>query len=149
MDTHVDSRTYTKKLRVNHYVYSCTIPFASRYMKKLRREVWHPCVTTFEHKPLVILFARLSLFSLLYSSIPVTESQCVWPYYNGYLHTEWARSEYLLHREGANPILELSQSLATPSDIPRTYFTTSHLREDSSKNQSMSSCVKQLDTLMV
>src|ERR1043165_6276369 len=54
-----------------------------------------------------------------------------------------------LHREGANPILELSQSLATPSDIPRTYFTTSHLWEDSSKNQSMSSCVKQLDTLMV
>ena len=26
MDTHVDSRTYTKKLRVNLYVYSCTIP---------------------------------------------------------------------------------------------------------------------------
>src|SRR3954464_13577276 len=124
-------------------------PFLRDICQGQRRDVWHPCVTTFEHKPLVILFARLSLFSLSYFGIPVTESQCVWPDYNGYRHTEWARSEYLLHREGANPILTLSQPLAPPSDIPRTYFTTSHLREDSSKNQSMSSCVKQLDTLMV
>src|ERR1043165_7706553 len=48
-----------------------------------------------EHKPLVILFARLSLFSLLYSGIPVTMSHCFWPDYNGYRHTEWARSKYL------------------------------------------------------
>ena len=33
MDTHVDSCTYTKLLRVNLYVYSFTIPFASRYDK--------------------------------------------------------------------------------------------------------------------
>src|SRR3954465_1600725 len=78
-----------------------------------------------EHKPLVILFARLSLFSLSYSSIPVTKSECVWPDYNGYCHTEWDRSEYLLHREGANPSLELSQLLDTLSNVPKTYFTTS------------------------
>src|SRR3954465_9984874 len=52
------------------------------------------------------------------------------------------------HHEGANSSLELSPSLDTLSNVPRTYFTTSHLREDSSKNQSTSSCVKQLDTLM-
>src|ERR1041385_9000920 len=47
-----------------------------------------------------------------------------------------------LHREGANPSLELSLLLDTMSNVPRTYFTTSHLWEDSSKNQSTSSCVK-------
>src|ERR1041385_55227 len=87
-------------------------------------------------------------FSLLYSGIPVIKSQCVWPDYNGYRHTEWAQSQYLFIVKEQIPFLNY-QSLATPSDIPRTYFTTSHLREDSSKNQSMSSCVKQLDTLMV
>src|ERR1044071_7782900 len=99
--------------------------------------------------PLVSLIARLSLFWLSYSDIPVTMSHCVWPDYNGYRHTEYARSEYLLHREGANPSLELSQLLDTLSNAPRTYFTTSQSREDSSKNQSTSSCVKQLNTLMV
>src|SRR3954465_2043537 len=87
--------------------------------------------------------------SLSYSDIPVTMSQCVWPDYNGYRHTEWARSEYIFHHEGENPILELSQLLDTLSNIPRTYFTTSQSREDSSKNQSTSSCVKQLNTLMI
>src|SRR3954463_8902145 len=139
-----------KKLRVNQYVYSCTIPFASRYMTKSEERSLATMCNIFLNTSHSLSSLLVCLFSSLsYSGIPVTESQCVWPDYNGYRHTEWARSEYLLHREGANPILELSQSLATPSDIPRTYFTTSHLREDSSKNQSMSSCVKQLDTLMV
>ena len=33
MDTHDDSRTYTKFLGVNLYVYSFSIPFASLYDK--------------------------------------------------------------------------------------------------------------------
>src|SRR3954462_10536415 len=58
-----------------------------------------------EHKPLVILFARLSLFSLSYSGIPVTKSQCVWPDYNGYRHTEWALSKYLFIVKEQIPVL--------------------------------------------
>src|SRR3954463_6987402 len=58
MDTHVDSRTYTKKLRVNHYVYSCTIPFASRYMTKLEERSLAPMCNNF-------LNASHSLSSLL------------------------------------------------------------------------------------
>src|SRR4051812_21927491 len=60
--------------------------------------------------------------SLSYSDIPVTMSHYVWPNYNGYRHTEWARSEYLIHREGANPSPELSQLLDTLSNVPKTYF---------------------------
>src|SRR3954469_17615772 len=87
-------------------------------------------------------------FSLLYSGIPVTKSQCL-------ARLEWiplyrvGPKSISLHREGENPILELSQLLDTLSDVPITYFTTSQLREDSSKNQSTFACVKQLDTLMV
>src|SRR3954463_12654809 len=96
MDTHVDSRTYTKKLRVNLYVYSCTISFASRYMTKLEERSLAPMCNNFLNTShslsclLVCPFSRLS-----YSGIPVTKSQCVLPDYNGYRHTEWARSKYL------------------------------------------------------
>src|SRR3954466_14979454 len=58
-----------------------------------------------EHKPLVILFARLSLFSLSYSGIPLTMSHNVWPDYNGYRHTEWARSKYLFIVKEKIPVL--------------------------------------------
>src|SRR3954468_34198 len=47
MDTHVDPHTYTKKLRVNHYVYSCTIPFASRYMTKSEERSLAPMCNNF------------------------------------------------------------------------------------------------------
>ena len=47
------------------------------------------------HKPLVILIARLSLFLVMYTGIPVIESQSVWPDENGYRYTEWAMSLYL------------------------------------------------------
>src|ERR1041384_7586564 len=125
-------------------------PFASRYVTKLEERNLAPMCNNFLNTshPLSSLLV-CPFFSLLYSDIPMTMSHCVWPYYNGYRPTEWAQSEYLLHREGANPSLELSQLLDTLSDVPRTYFTTSQQREDSSKNQSTSSCVKQLDTLMV
>ena len=53
-----------------------------------------------DHKPSVILIARLSSFLVMYTGIPVTESQSVWPDENGYRYTEWALSLYL-HREGA------------------------------------------------
>src|SRR3954468_8640799 len=102
-----------------------------------------------DHKPSIILTARLSSFLVMYSGIPMTKSQkCL-------ARREWiplyrvGPESISLHREGANPSLELSPLLDTLSNVPRTYFTTSHLREDSSKNQSTSSCVKQLDILMV
>ena len=47
MDTHVDSRTYMKKLWVNLYVQSCTIPFASRYMTKLEERYLAPMCNNF------------------------------------------------------------------------------------------------------
>ena len=94
------------------------------------------------HKPLVILIARLSLFLVMYTGIPVIESQSVWPDENGYRYTEWALSLYLFIVKEQNPILESSPLLDTLSNVPRTYFTNSHLRENSSKNQSTSSCVK-------
>src|SRR5437763_207424 len=96
MDTHVDSRTYTKKLRVNLYVYSCTIPFASRYMTKSKERSLAPMCNNFLNTSKSLSSLLVCPFSSLsYSDIPVTESQCVWPYYNGYRHTEWARSKYL------------------------------------------------------
>src|ERR1043165_6618089 len=96
MDTHVDSRTYTKKLRVNLYVYSCTIPFASRYMTKLEERSLAPMCNNFLNTshPLSSLLVCL-YFSLLYSGISVTKSKCVWPDQNGYRHTEWAQNQYL------------------------------------------------------
>src|ERR1043165_9982237 len=109
MDTHVDSRTFTKKPRVNHYVYSCTIPFASRYMAKSEERSLAPMCKNFlntSHSLSSLLVCPFS--SLSYSGIPVTMSHCVWPDYNVYRHIEWAQSEYLLHREEANPNLELS-----------------------------------------
>src|SRR3954466_9963012 len=78
MDTHVDSRTYTKKLRVNLYVYSCTIPFASRYMTKSEERSLVPMCNNFLntiHSLSSLLVCPFS--SLSYSGIPVTESQCV------------------------------------------------------------------------
>src|SRR3954468_25084189 len=48
-----------------------------------------------DHKPSVILIARLSSFLVTYTGIPVIESQSVWPYENGYRYTEWALSLYL------------------------------------------------------
>ena len=95
-----------------------------------------------DHKPSVILIARLSSFLVTYAGIPVTESQSVWPDENGYRYTEWALSLYLFIVKEQNPILESSPLLDTLSNVPRTYFTNSHLRENSSKNQSTSSCVK-------
>src|SRR3954469_4352765 len=100
-----------------------------------------------DHKPSVILIARLSSFLVTYTGIPVI-TKCL-------ARREWiplyrvGPESISLHREGANPNLELSPLLDTLSNVPRTYFTTSHLREDASKNQSTSSCVKQLDILMV
>src|SRR4051812_38244981 len=96
MDTHVDSHTYTKRLRVNLYVYSCTIPFALRYMKKLEERSLAPMCNNFlntSHSLSSLLVCPFS--SLSYSGIPVTMSHCVWPDYNGYHHTEWALSKYL------------------------------------------------------
>ena len=101
------------------------------------------------HKPSVILIARLSLF-LVY----------VYRYPRDWITKCLARREWIplyrvgpesisLHREGANSNLELSPLLDTLSNVPRTYFTNSHLLENSSKNQSTSSRVKQLDTLIV
>ena len=95
-----------------------------------------------DHKPSVILIARLSSFLVMYTGIPVTESQSVWPDENGYRYTEWALSLYLFIVKEQNPILESSPLLDTLSNVPRTYFTNSHLRENSSKDQSTSSCVK-------
>src|SRR3954465_14150382 len=48
-----------------------------------------------DHKPSVILIARLSSFLVTYTGIPVIESQSVWPDENGYRYTEWALSLYL------------------------------------------------------
>src|SRR3954468_16343203 len=114
---------------------------------KVRREKFGTHVKQLlDHKPSVILIARLSSFLVTYTGIPVTESQSVWTDENGY---RVGPESISLHREGANSSLELSPLLDTLSNVTRTYFTTSHLREDSSKNQSTSSCVKQLDILMV
>src|ERR1043165_6029603 len=95
MDTHVDSRTYTKNLRVNLYVYSCTIPFASRYMTKSEERSLAPMCNNFLN----------TSHSLSYSGIPVTKSQRVWPDYNGYRHTEWALSKYLFIVKEQIPVL--------------------------------------------
>src|SRR3954464_4717560 len=108
MDTHVDSRTYTNKLRVNHYVYSCTIPFASRYMTKSEERSLAPMCNNFLNTSHSLSSLLVCPFSHYRMDIPVTMSHCVWPDYNGYRHTEWARSEYLLHCEGENFSLELS-----------------------------------------
>ena len=118
-------------------------PFASRYINKVRGEKFGTYVKQLlAHKPLVILIARLSLFLVMYTSIPVIESQSVWPDENGYRYTEWALSLYLFIVKEQNSILESSPLLDTLSNVPRTYFTNSHLRENSSKNQRTSSCVK-------
>ena len=106
MDTHVDSRTYTKNLRVNLYVYSYTIPFASRYMTKSEERSLAPMCNNFlntSHSLSSLLVCPFSSFS--YSGIPVTESQCVWPDYNGYRHIEWARSKYLFIVKEQIPVL--------------------------------------------
>ena len=95
-----------------------------------------------DHKPSVILIARLCSFLVMYTGIPVTESQSVWPDENGYSYTEWALSLYLFIVKEQNHILKSSPLLDTLSNVPRTYFTNSHLRENSSKNQSTSYCVK-------
>src|ERR1041384_7315707 len=113
------------------------------YINKVRGERFGTYVKQLlAHKPLVILIDRLSLFLVMYTGIPVTESQSVWPDENGYRYTEWALSLYLFIVKEQNPILESSPLLDTLSNVPRTYFTNSHLRENSSKNQSTSSCVK-------
>src|ERR1041384_4402205 len=96
MDTHVDSRTYTKKTSSEPICLFMYHSLCFAIYDKVRGEKFGTHVyQLLEHKPLVILFARLSLFSLSYPSIPVTKSQCVWPDYNGYRNTEWARSKYL------------------------------------------------------
>src|SRR3954468_22019657 len=80
MDTHVDSHTYTKKLRVNLYVYSCSIPFASRYMTKSEERSLAPLSKNFLNTSHSLFSLLICLyFSLLYSGIPVTKSQHVWP----------------------------------------------------------------------
>src|SRR4051812_36853001 len=96
MDTHVDSRTYTKKLRVNLYVYSCTIPFASRYMTKSEERGLASMCNNFlntSHSLSSLLVCPFSRYRI--PGIPVIMSHCFWPDYNGYRHTEWARSKYL------------------------------------------------------
>src|SRR3954470_17717602 len=124
--------------------------FASRYMSKLEERSLTPMCNNFLNTShslsslLVCPFSHLSYFG-----IPVTKSQCVWPDYNGYRHTEWARSKYLFIVKEKIPVSNYRSLLDTLSNAPRTYFTTSQSREDSSKNQSTSSCVKQIDTLMV
>src|SRR3954471_2454254 len=106
MDTHVDSHTYTKRLRVNLYVYSCTIPFASRYVTKLVERSLAPMCNNFLNTSHPLSSLLVYLFSsLLYSSIPVTKSQCVWLDYNVYRHTEWAQSKYLFIVKEQIPIL--------------------------------------------
>src|SRR4051812_9455641 len=95
-------------------------------MTKLEEKILAPMCNNFLNTSHLLSSLLVCPFSSLsYSGIPVTESQCFWPDYNEYRHTEWDRSEYLLHREGENPSLELSQLLHTLSNIPRTYFTTS------------------------
>src|ERR1043165_8091993 len=106
MDTHVDSRTYTKKLRVNLYVYSCTIPFASQYVTKLEERCLAPMCSNFLNTSHLLSSLLVCPFSrLFYSGIPVTMSHCVWPDYNGYRHTEWARSKYLFIVKEQIPVL--------------------------------------------
>src|SRR3954468_24384957 len=106
MDTHVDSRTYTKKLRVNQYVYSCTIPFASRYMTKSEERSLAPMCNNFLNTSNSLSSLLVCPFSSLsYFGIPVTMSHNVWPDYNGYCHTEWARSKYLYAVKEQIPVL--------------------------------------------
>src|ERR1041385_7411116 len=96
MDTHVDSHTYTKRLPSEPLCLSYTIPFASRYMTKLEERSFGTHVKQpFDHKPLVILIARSSLFLVTYTGISVIESQIVWPDENRYRYIEWALSLYL------------------------------------------------------
>src|ERR1043165_1267923 len=96
MDTHVDSHIYTKKTSSEPLCLSYTIPFASRYINRVRGEKFGTYVKQLlVHKPSVILIARLYLFLVMYTSIPVTESQSVWTDENGYRYTEWALSLYL------------------------------------------------------
>ena len=143
MDTHVDSHTYTKKLRVNLYVYHILFPLLRDILTKLEERSLAPMWNNFlftSHQLSSLLVCLHSSF--MYTGIPVTESQSVWPDENGYRYTEWALSLYLFIVKEQNPILESSPLLDTLSNVPRTYFTNSHLRENSSKNQSTSSCVK-------
>src|ERR1041384_3520894 len=110
MDTHVDSHTYTKRLQVNLYVYHILFPLLRDILTKLEEKFGTYVKQLLVHKPLVILIARLSLFLVMYTGIPVTESQSVWPDKNGYRYTEWALSLYLFIVKEQNPILESSRS---------------------------------------
>ena len=79
MDTHVDSHSYTKRLRVNLYV---TVYYSLCFAiyDKVRGEKFGTHVKQLlDHKPSVILIARLSSFLITYTGIPLTESQSVWP----------------------------------------------------------------------
>src|ERR1044072_9710155 len=123
MDTHVDSHIYTKRLRVNLYVYHILFPLLRDILTKLEERSFGTYVKQLlAHKPSVILIAHLSLFLVMYTGIPVTESQNVWPDENGYRYTEWALSLYLFIMKEQNPILESSPLLDTLSNVPRTYF---------------------------
>ena len=136
MDTHVDSHTYTKKLRANLYVYSCTIPFASRYMTKLEERCLAPMCSNFLNTShLLSSLLVCPFFSLSYSGIPVTKSHCVWPDYNGYRHTEWARSEYIFIVKEQIPISSYRNYYTYYQMHLRTYLTTIQLQTDSSKNK--------------
>ena len=66
------------------------------YINKVRGEKFGTYVKQLlVHKPSVILIARLYLFLVMYTGIPVTESQDVCPDENGYRYIEWALSLYL------------------------------------------------------
>src|ERR1043165_10286726 len=112
------------------------------YQQSSRREVWHLCETT-------SCSQAISYPHCSFVFIP----RYVYRYPRDCITKCLARREWIplyrvgpesisLHREGANPTLESSPLLDTLSNVPRTYFTNSHLRENSSKNQSTSSCVK-------
>src|SRR3954463_16012983 len=135
--------THTRKYFEGTFIFIVYYSLCFTIYDKVRGEKFGTHVKQLlDHKPSVILIARLSSFLVTYTGIPGTETHSVWPDENGYRYTEWALSLYLFIVKEQNPILESSPLLVTLSNVPRTYFTNSHLRENSSKNQSTSSCVK-------
>ena len=147
MDTHVDSCTYTKKLRVNLYIYSFTIPFALLY-DKVRGE-------------------KSSMCSTILNTSPLLTSRHVCPFSRYHILV----SPWLSHNASGQTKLETTIPSGTEVNISsswrrksqsraiavtrhtiwctRTHLTTTQWRVGSFENQSAPYCVKQLDTLMV
>ena len=130
MDTHVDSNIYTKRLRVNLYVYHILFLLLRDILTKLEERSLAPsCSQAISYPHCSFVFIPRYVYRYPHDWITNFLAKREWvPLYRV------GPESISLHREGENPILETSPLLDTLSNVPRTYFTNSHLRENSSKN---------------